>query len=877
MKFAKIKKLIVATLAVSMMMTSNMAVFAEPTDGVVEEAIEEVVETDAVVEADVDTVDEVVDDGLDEIDTVDTADEVSNVQNSNALGGLDLDTNTHVVMNNRWRPEGFDDSLSEVSRRIGLVGGTGSDLPSKYVVPVSDLPYLRNQACFGTCWSHGTMASIESNTIRRSNKENWATKYSRDGANGKKIADFSEFHLVTSSYHSDNTKQPVGLASDVNMGNMNWAAEDGNIVTNKEEHMLYEDESGDEQQYLFYNDAEDGISELERLIGSVNDYEDVGYLSGGSVYLSAQVLSGWKGPVNESYVPYTATGYKKHAMETSNYYNYLSGKLSEEGADENAINSGWSAFKIASKANIYRDYVTKFEPAKDTYNNSERDIIVKNVKFVKDLSESEDSDMLKQLIMDNGAIDISYYAADESPTGQRGDYLKDNCAYYAYDELQKAANHEVAVVGWDDGYLASNFAKNPGMNGAWLFRNSWETDEDTQKKEYPELVNGQIVVHGTNEEKGDYSGYFWVSYADKHICDISSFQVAPADTYDNNYFYDGSSYVTELNMPEQIKMANVFTSKGYESLEAVNFTTGTTNAKVKVEVYLNPSANNPSSGTLTSKTEKAIDCMGVYTIDLDNAVNLNPGDRYSVVVSVIKPGYTPTLSIEDSYEDYGFMATANTGESFAFGGGEWTELNELCDYLEISHANACIKAYTKNREMQTVMDEAREKGLASLTDTTTLKADDATSGKATVNKGAKKLQLKGEKGTFKSSNPKVVAVNKKSGKLTFKKPGEADITYKSADGVEVTKHIVVQEPKVPKLSKAEKTVKVGESKTLSFDTNDFNMINAEWKVKGNKPKVDIKQSADHQSVVVTGKVKGSATITATINGKAYNFKVKVVA
>ena len=53
-------------------------------------------------------------------------------------------------------------------------------------------------------------------------------------------------------------------------------------------------------------------------------------------------------------------------------------------------------------------------------------------------------------------------------------------------------NHEVEVVGYDDNYSASNFKQNPGMNGAFIIKNSWGSNWGTK-------------------------GYFYLSYKDLFV------------------------------------------------------------------------------------------------------------------------------------------------------------------------------------------------------------------------------------------------------------------------------------------------------------------------------------------------------------------------
>ena len=39
-------------------------------------------------------------------------------------------------------------------------------------------------------------------------------------------------------------------------------------------------------------------------------------------------------------------------------------------------------------------------------------------------------------------------------------------------------NHAVVIIGWDDNYSKDNFneAHRPSSNGAWIVKNSWETN-----------------------------------------------------------------------------------------------------------------------------------------------------------------------------------------------------------------------------------------------------------------------------------------------------------------------------------------------------------------------------------------------------------------
>ena len=101
-------------------------------------------------------------------------------------------------------------------------------------------------------------------------------------------------------------------------------------------------------------------------------------------------------------------------------------------------------------------------------------------------SPTTNRDIVKRRIMENGSVMASYYSVASN-------YRKTASNGTSYYYSSSSTNHAVQIVGWDDSYSSSNFKTNPGVDGAWLIKNSW----------------GDKWWNGT-ENVGD-DGYFWMS------------------------------------------------------------------------------------------------------------------------------------------------------------------------------------------------------------------------------------------------------------------------------------------------------------------------------------------------------------------------------
>lgn len=246
----------------------------------------------------------------------------------------------------------------------------------------------------------------------------------------------------------------------------------------------------------------------------------------------------------------------------------------------------------------------------DNYNESIDDkfaymdqVHLKNTEVVA----KEDTEIIKEKIMQYGIGAVSYYHNDSE------DVYKDKYSVY-YQNQQTGTNHAVCVVGWDDNYPRTNFSASlrPSKNGAWLIRNSW----------------------GTNSS---FNGYMWISYEDTSLSNVYFYEVEQVDDKLRNYQYDGSctSRLSGYSAFSDMQVANVFTvhgqNKGAESLERVSLYTFENNVPYTLQIYRNPSSENPISGTLEYSGEGELKYPGFHSIDLENRIEFMEGETFSVV------------------------------------------------------------------------------------------------------------------------------------------------------------------------------------------------------------------------------------------------------
>ena len=280
-------------------------------------------------------------------------------------------------------------------------------------------------------------------------------------------------------------------------------------------------------------------------------------------------------------------------------------------------------------------------------------------------------DAVKQAIMTYGAGTFGYCHQD--------DYSNDDTGAYCYKQDENSyypSNHDVTVVGWDDGYSRSNFnsISRPSSNGAWIVKNSWGTG------------------------MGD-NGYYYISYEDtasyNDFCYF--YQVEALDNYDNVYQYDGTNNFSNCyTRSNGVSIASVFTANGSETLKAVSLCTWDEGVSYTLSIYRGCAVGNPSSGTLAATQTGSINYQGYHTVKLNQPVALSAGERYAVVFQ-LQTAYDSQvfIPVDQTGEAENYVAwihTAHPNTSFVKdpGGDWWTT-----DYDGVYY-NVRVKAYTTN-------------------------------------------------------------------------------------------------------------------------------------------------------------------------------------
>lgn len=298
--------------------------------------------------------------------------------------------------------------------------------------------------------------------------------------------------------------------------------------------------------------------------------------------------------------------------------------------------------------------------------------------------EEKNYTAIKQAVYTFGGVQTSLYMPERQEAIFKTCYQESTCGFY-YDG-DREVNHDIVIIGWDDGYSRNNFANKPASDGAFLCLNSW------------------------GEGFGD-KGCFFVSYEDTKIGRYNALYsgIEPTDNYDAIYQADLGGWTGQLGYGSpSVWIANVYEAAADETMRAAGFYALKPNTSYRLWVFPVPEKEmteqalenclrdktTSSSGTTASSGTTVVTGTvpeaGYYTIAFGEGLNIKKGERFAVAAEVYSPGTVQPAAIE--YRGTGRSANVDTsdGEGYISADGvEWKRVEEQLD------ANICLKVYTK--------------------------------------------------------------------------------------------------------------------------------------------------------------------------------------
>jgi len=285
----------------------------------------------------------------------------------------------------------------------------------------------------------------------------------------------------------------------------------------------------------------------------------------------------------------------------------------------------------------------------------------RDVEWYKLEDDLSNIDIIKQAIMDYGVMGTCICSD--------GSFINGQYNHYQPPTSTLDPNHAVSIIGWDDSH-----ATQAPLPGAWLAKNSW----------------------GSNWGN---SGYFWISYYDKHSCrniemGAISFQNVEAMAYDNVYYHDYHGWRDTLTIATEA--FNAFEATSSQTIEAVSFFTAVDYVDYIIRIY-DDFDGNELTNELTM-TSGDYDHAGFHTVDLEAGFSLNEGDDFYVYLSLSDGGHpydrtsdVPVL-LGAAYRTI-VESSSNPEESYYKNGDDWLDFYDYNDPSEFQNTgNFCIKA-----------------------------------------------------------------------------------------------------------------------------------------------------------------------------------------
>ena len=328
---------------------------------------------------------------------------------------------------------------------------------------------------------------------------------------------------------------------------------------------------------------------------------------------------------------------------------------------------GYNAYDAMTRGNALVDQVANL--TEDDMDAMNRELMQGRYYIQNYFRVSNDKESIKRAILKYGAVSFTYAAP-----GRQAKYFSGSTVH--------ATNHESLIVGWDDNESSIGFTPNtPTGNGAWIVKNSWGT-------------------YGNNNTNG--ISCFYMSY-EQYITAPYVVDVAMRENYQNIYHYDGqispvsSTFTTEKQAA--IYEAKLSSSTKQEVLSAITIFTDLSDIDVKIEIHknltvnpgdINDERNNPEDGPLAETTIAHLGTAGFHTLDLDNPVNLEQGEYFSIVISSEQADKKPVAVCRpdgDSVNDMTYFYRDGKWDSYKNGSNYVAKIRAITNVVDMEESS----------------------------------------------------------------------------------------------------------------------------------------------------------------------------------------------
>ena len=589
-------------------------------------------------------------------------------------------------------PDGAEFSLS--SSQSGASATLAAELPGAYsqLDPNSDgdksdsiVTPVKYQQPWGCCWAFAAISASETSILSKLGKS-----YAETGL------DLSERQLVNSVYRDGGAPESVVGAAQAGEG--------------------------------YYFDREGS-----RDPNNTNFRYDLGAQA---VYCFNAFASGY-GLVDEAVAPWgnsegvIVCDVTPQGSATATMYLTASQITDFEKAGAKVVRKWYAGNYKGDSGMVYTDWgtdVSLWSQAKYTLENGNQlpdtRVLDGNNQYVR--TDMDAVAAIKNELYAGRGVTAAYLSAGDNPTADEPVTMyfnRDAWAHYTW-ESTFASNHAITIVGWDDDFSASNFknteGKTPEGNGAWLVKNSW----GASTSEFPNENDW-----GIEDEDGNNTGYFWISYYDQTIRRFLSFDFGVSYNADEDYYASQYDYLAQFETvstshDEPTSSASIFTAEGDMTLGALACSTFASNTTVTYQVYLlddeATSPTDPEHSKLAGTFSDTYEYAGYHRSALPAAdgIAMRFGQRFAVVTTQKCNDDGKWYQGVVVNRPFQFKARVNEGESYsgatkgtesaATGETTWTDWTVIAQAIHEEHGfvvdNAPVKAFSDKSSFASVSE-----------------------------------------------------------------------------------------------------------------------------------------------------------------------------